>query len=45
MMNSRRIFREPWAANAPATKSRESPGRNGAITKPVSRNIIKNRKR
>jgi hypothetical protein len=34
---------EPSAAKVPAAKSRESPGRNGVITSPVSQKTIRNR--
>jgi len=34
------ILREPRAANAPAAKSNESPGRNGVMTKAVSKKMI-----
>ena len=33
----------PVAAIAPATKSSESPGRNGVTTNPVSEKMIANR--
>jgi hypothetical protein len=32
----------PWAANAPATNSSESPGRKGRSTTPVSMKITAN---
>jgi len=32
----------PWLAKAPATKSRESPGKKGVTTKPVSIKIMIN---
>ncbi|MNC79112.1 hypothetical protein D3C75_1314980 [compost metagenome] len=33
----------PPAATAPAMNSRESPGRNGMTTRPVSQKITRNR--
>jgi len=38
------ILREPRAAMAPAAKRRESPGRKGVKTKPVSAKIMKKRR-
>ena len=32
---------KPLAARAPVAKSRESPGRNGATTRPVSQKITR----
>jgi len=37
------IFKDPNAAKAPAAKRRESPGRNGVKTSPVSMKIIINK--
>jgi hypothetical protein len=42
-MNNTKTFNEPKAANEPAAKRRESPGKNGVITTPVSRKMIKKR--
>ena len=33
--------RKPWAAKAPAAKRRESPGRKGVTTKPVSAKMVR----
>ena len=37
------MFIPPTAAIPPAANNKESPGRNGVATKPVSQKIIKNR--
>ncbi len=37
------ILNAPMAANVPAAKIKESPGRKGVNTNPVSANIITNR--
>ena len=37
------ILNDPMAENAPAANRRESPGRNGVNTKPVSANKIMNK--
>lgn len=38
------MLREPRAAIAPAAKRRESPGRKGVKTKPVSAKMVRNRR-
>lgn len=42
-IHSKKMFNSPMAAKAPAANIRESPGRNGKKTNPVSQNIIKNK--
>ena len=42
MIYRMKIFNEPMAESVPAANNNESPGRNGVITKPVSRKIIIN---
>ncbi|MNL29107.1 hypothetical protein D3C87_1507800 [compost metagenome] len=39
------MSREPAAAKAPAANRRESPGRKGVTTKPVSQKMMRKRKR
>ena len=41
---SNQILKEPRAAMAPAAKRRESPGRKGVKTKPVSAKIMRKRR-
>ncbi len=36
---------DPLAAAAPDTNNRESPGRKGVMTKPVSKKMMQNRKK
>ena len=42
-MNEKIMLNEPCAAKVPTTKSKESPGRKGVMTRPVSRKIIMKR--
>ncbi len=41
--NNNAIFNKLSLASVPAMNNRESPGKNGVITKPVSQKIIRNK--